>query len=401
MDRVVITGVGIVSAAGANGEESRLSLRDVKTGIRPIPISEKLPLGFAGRVRGFDLKVYVEDKKTYVDPTSALALASSALALEDAGLDLGKHQNPTLVGVAIGSDQGCLDSMVMFQEKFREQGAPSIHPTLVTHACVHAPCSLVAAQWGMKGPCMGFAGGRNASFQSLAFAADSLRQDRAEVILAGGTETLSRISIKGWRTLGVLSPGFHGQNEACMPYDRRRNGWVLGEGACVLSMETARHARRRKAEPLAEVLGWGASFGKNRSKALSRAALRALQVARVEPDDLGWVVGSACSDPEMDREEWLAVRDILNGAGVPLSSLVGYTGETAGAQGAISMGLGLLAARDDMVAATCLLEELEEDCSVRILHGVPDELKRDKILFLSLDPSGACWAFVVRKLRKA
>jgi len=398
MDKVVITGIGIISPIGVGREDVFAALRGGNTGIKSVPVSERWLVGVAGRVESFDLTKYLEKRKSAVDQASAFALGAAALALKDGEFDPRHEKDSQRTGSVIGSELGGLGSLETFHEKRRNAGNRFWNPAFFTQSYANAACGLVSAEWGLNGIHMAFTSGRNTGLQSLSYAFDALREERAQVVLAGATEALSRTALQGWRALGVLSPGTQGGREACMPYDRRRNGWVLGEGACVLLMETARHARKRKAEPFGEVLGWGASFGENRAKALQRAILECLQKARIEPSSLGWIVGSACSDPEMDREEWQAFHGVLEKADVPVSSLVGYTGETRGAQGALSVGLALVSAEERMVAPTCLLEEQEEDCSVRLLRGVPDELERNPILFVTMDPSGACWALLVKSV---
>jgi len=329
MDKVLITGIGMVSPIGAGREEIFSALRGGNTGIKPVPASQGLPLGVAGRVREFDLTRYVASRKSYLDPVSAFALAAAALALEDGELDPGGEKDPEQMGSVVGSDLGCVGSMETFHEKRRNAGNKFLNPAVFTHSYMNAPCGLLSMEWGLNGIHMAFSSGRNTGLQNIAYAFDALREERAQAVLAGASEAVSSTAARGWRALGVLSPGPRGKREACMPYDRRRNGWILGEGAGVLLMETAGHARKRKAEALGQVMGWGASFGENRAKALERAVRDCLNRARTEPSSLGWVVGSACSDPEMDREEWQALRGALEGADVPVSSLVGYTGRPA------------------------------------------------------------------------
>ena len=253
--RVVITGIGPISAIGIGREDFLAGLAEGRDGRRPLSRveghSERLPR--LAECLDFFVEDYLESEKTYLDRCSALLLGACALAFEDAGLDWRSLDHPRL-GLSVGTAFGCLDSMQNVTARVQAKGLRFASPMIFTHSFANSPASLAAIEFGIQGPAATFCTGDTSSGAALQYALDLVRRGRANVVLAGGVDALSEPLVAA---LGADPPP----------------NLVPGEGACIIALEGEQEARARGANILAELAGVGLAGPAGEPQAALAAAL--------------------------------------------------------------------------------------------------------------------------------
>lgn len=330
--RVVITGVGPVSAVGIGREAFFDALKQGRSGIGPITAfpTDGLTSKLAGEVRGFDVRDYLETEKTYLDRASQFAFAAMSLAIEDANLDLKKLDRASF-GLVLGSAMGCLGSAQLFFNDYLEKGPRFVKPILFPHTYANTSISLLAIEYGLEGYHLDFASGGTSSASAILQSYDLIRTGRSPLVFTGGTEALSPLLFRGYELSGWLSP------------DR---GCVLGEGAGILVLEEADHARRRGAHIHGEILGGGMT-----GDSIARAMRLASQHLPQGPDSVGRISAAACGDSDLDQIETDAIREFLGACAdtVPVGRIKALLGETLGADAALRSIAALDALETDAV----------------------------------------------------
>jgi 3-oxoacyl-[acyl-carrier-protein] synthase II len=242
-NRVVITGVGPVSAIGIGREAFAAGLGRGQRGVGPITAfpTDRLAVKQAAEVRGFDVRDYLETEKPYLDRASQFAFAAMSLALEDADLDL-KRMDRASIGLLLGSAMGCSGSAQLFFSDFLEKGPRFVKPILFPHTYANTTISLLAIDYGLEGYHLAFASGASSAAGALAQAYDLIRTGRLPMAIAGGVEALSPVWLRGYEQSARTSP-------------------APGEGAGILVLEDAERARQRGARIHGEIIGTGMTGG--------------------------------------------------------------------------------------------------------------------------------------------
>ena len=394
--RVVITGVGPVSAIGIGREAFFAALAEGRSGIGPVSSGVA---GLVAEVRNFDVRDYLETEKAYLDRSSQLAFAAMSLALEDANLDL-KSLDRATIGLILGSAAGCLESAQLFFADFLEKGPRFVKPIVFPHTYSNMPISLLAIEYGLSGYHLGLTSGVTSSAVALVQAYDLVRTGRCPLVLAGGFEALSPLLRRGYELTGRVSPLDGGGTEGCAPFDAARNRFVLGEGAGILVLEDAAHAAQRGAPVLGEVLG--GSLGSDASLCGREGATPGHGLATVmrracrQMPRLDYVSAAAHGGPVTDRVEALALCEFLgaDAATVPVSSIKPMIGEVLGADGALRAIAGLAALQTGFMPPTLNLSQPEADCGLNLLRDRGRARPIGHVLVKSIDPDGsvACLA---------
>ncbi|MEW6273189.1 MAG: beta-ketoacyl-[acyl-carrier-protein] synthase family protein [Thermodesulfobacteriota bacterium] len=367
--RVVVTGMGAVTAAGPDVPALRAALHGDTTCIRRVTLFDTsgLRVHVAGEVSALPRPALL--------PRAALVRASRSdrlalLALEEAlqrsGLEL-PWTAPERVGVAVGSSTGGMLEIEGYRgERLRGGPVRRLRPHLAA-ATVAAPCGLVAAATGALGPRSAPSTACSSGAIALATAAAWIRAGAADVVLAGGTDALARMTFSGFHALQALSP------DPCRPFDATRQGLTLGEGAGIVIMESERHARARGARVLAELAGAGMScdashptapHAEARGAALALAA--ALRDADATPEQIDYVNAHGTGTPQNDASETLALKRVLGEAAgrVAVSSTKALIGHLLGAAGAVEAIVTVLAIEDAFAPPTLHLTERDPACDL-------------------------------------
>jgi 3-oxoacyl-[acyl-carrier-protein] synthase II len=378
MKRVVITGIGVITPIGTGRACFWEALLAGKSGIGPVQSfdTSAMPVHVGAEVRDFAPGRYLRRlSPECIGRTSQLAAAAAHLALDDAGLEPGGAICERM-GVSMGTTSG-EPQFVEYYNDVRKAESPEAAPAEIfsRYAC-STISSHVAIEFRAHGPCVTIPTACAAGNHAIGYAFDAIRTGRADVMLAGGADSFSRIPYMGFARLGAIAP------ERCQPFDRRRKGMIPGEGAGILVLESADHASARGANVYAEVLGYGLSCDSHHMTASHpegdgaiRAMIAAMKESGIGIEDIGYISAHGTGTPTNDRVESIAVRRLFGerAASVPMSSIKSMIGHTMGAASAIEAAACALALDTGWIPPTINYEEADPECD---LDYVPNQARR-------------------------
>lgn len=383
--RIVVTGVGMMTSIGCDRSSFWRALVDGKSGIDRIRAFD--PDGhlsqIASELHRFDPAEYMSHAHVRkMARVSHLAAAAAVAAVKDAELDLDKEDR-CRVGCVIGSAAGDYSHIESQLNRFRDRGPGSVNPQSIPRIIPNMPACNAAIVLGLHGPNLGVATACATGATSIGMAFSILREGRADIILAGGAEsTITPLVVDAYGCMRVLSRRNGQPTAASRPFDRDRDGFVIGEGAGVLVLESLEHARRRGAEPLAELRGFGMSsdafnnaLPDPSAKWASCAMKDALRDARLDPQDIGYINAHGTSTPVNDRIESNAIRKVFGDRRVPVSSNKSMLGHTLGAAGAIEAAATVLSIHHGILPPTINHETPDPDCDLDVIPNEAREIK--------------------------
>ncbi len=405
--KVVITGIGVLSPIGIGKDAFCEALFQGKTGFKTISLfdTSSFNVRIAGEISDFDPVSFLGKKGLRTLDRSTRLLSSAAkLAVEDAHLRI-TDENTNSIGVSIGTTFGSLHSISQFDREGLIEGPRFVNPSHFPNTVINSPASQVSIRFKIKGFNTTISTGFCASLDAVSYAADFIRLNRADVVLAGGVEELCEETFLGFYNLGCLS-GSDGSEPISCPFDARRNGVILSEGAAVLILEDEDHALRRGANIFATVLGYGNSFDPmadmdftHSGKGLFNAITLSLQDASLSSGDIDYISASANSTKGLDRMETRVIKDVFNehARNIPVSSIKSMVGESFSASGALSLAAAVGALYKGVIPPTVNYQEKDTGCD---LDYVPNEARMKKlknVLITSSDPYGQNAAMVIGK----
>lgn len=398
MRRVVITGLGLVTPLGCGVEHTWRSLLEGHSGVRCIDTFDvaDLPAKIAGLVpRGrsdgaFDMdRMLPAKERRRMGDFMLYAIAAAREAMLDAGYQPVTEAERERAGVMIGSGIGGLPEIERAALALHDRGPRRISPYFIPSSLVNEASGVVSIEHGLRGPNHAVATACSTGAHALGDAARMIQLDDADVMLAGGTEAaISRLTIAGFAIMQALSTSFNdAPKTASRPWDRARDGFVLGEGAGVVVLEEREHARRRGARIYAEVLGYGLSGDAHHITApdpegggAERAMRMALARAKLEPTSIDYVNAHATSTPLGDPAEVTAVKKVMGAHArqLSMSSTKSATGHLLGAAGAVEAIFSVLSLRDQVAPPTLNLQQPSEGCDIDL---VPQRAKPRSIRY--------------------
>jgi 3-oxoacyl-[acyl-carrier-protein] synthase II len=419
--RVVITGVGIISPIGLDAASFWRALEEGRCGIRPIRTFDAtgLPVRIAGEIPDFNAKNYIEKENRkslrVMARTIQLAVAGAQGALDDGKVDKSKL-DPTRFGVEFGAgliatelqdladaarvSANCQPGHVDL-EKWGDQGIPAIQPLWMLKYLPNMLACHVSILHDARGPNNSITESDVASLLALGEAYRILVRDQADFFLVGGAESkLNPLSLVRQCLFENLSRRNDSPEKACRPFDRERDGLVLGEGAAVFAAEDVEHARRRGARIYAEIVGFGSSFDPNlRGDGLTRAVRAALDDAGIGPEDVDHVNAHGLATRESDAWEARCLHGVFGTSShpVPVFAAKSYLGNLGAGGGAIELAASVLALTHGRVPPTLNYEQPDPDCPIPVLAGLPRVLTRPYVVKVGFTQMGQCGAIVVRK----
>lgn len=374
MNRVVITGIGVVSPAGITLEDFWLALVQGRSAIGPFSVarSERLNTRIAGQVAQFDPTAFFAPKQCgLLDRFAQFAVVAARAAVQDSGLTISDElalEAATVLGSAAGGQTTMDDSYF----RLYGENLSRLHPLTVPRLMTSAAASQISMDLGLKGPafCTSTACASGAHAIGLAF--HMIRSGQTPVAVAGGAEAcLTTGTIKAWESLRVLS------SDTCRPFSRTRSGLVLGEGAAVLLLEERTRALARGARVYAEILGFGMSADAydimtSDPDGATRAMRAALKDARRNADDVDYVNAHGTGTTHNDRSETTALLQVFgpDAKRIPVSSNKAVLGHGLGAAGALEMAATALAIQNQTIPPTANFEEVDPDCDLDVVPNV-------------------------------
>jgi 3-oxoacyl-[acyl-carrier-protein] synthase II len=377
--RVVVTGLGVISPVGTGRQAFWEAILAGTSGIGPVRSfdTSRYPVHVGAEIPDFR----AEDHLVNLSPDTAgrasqLAAAAARLALADAGLDPGSL-DPARAGVAMGTTSGEPLEVETFDDRYVADELDRVGPEFMDRYPCHAIAAAVAAEVGFAGVNVMIPTACAAGNYAIGFAADALAAGRADLMLAGGADSFSRITFTGFARLGAIAP------ERCQPFDRNRRGMIPGEGAGVLVLEPLEAALARGATIYAEVAGYGLSCDAHHMTAAhpegagaARAMERALRAAGLAPEDVSYISAHGTGTPTNDRLEAVAVHRVFGerAGRVPISSIKSMLGHTMGAASALEAAVCALAVATGRVPPTANFEEPDPDCDLDVVPNEAREL---------------------------
>lgn len=389
MKRVVITGVGIVSPLGCTLDVFWNRMKSGYSGGRAIQSFDATAFDtrIACELVDFNPDLFLDKKEQRrMDPYSQYALAASKMAVEHSGLNL-SAENPERAGVIVSSGIGGLKTLQTQHNVLRERGPSRCSPFMIPQMIANIASGLVAIQYGFKGPNFGLVSACASSAHSIGEAMKIIGRGDADIMLAGGSEAaVCELGVAGFCAMKAMSTRNDDPARASRPFDLNRDGFVMGEGACVLVLEELERARKRGAAIICEVAGFGMTCDAyhitapdEKGEGAARAMSLALKDAGISPDQVDYVNAHGTSTPLNDKIESLAVKIALgeaNARKVMVSSTKSMTGHLLGAAGALETGVCALAIRDGVVPPTINYETPDPDCD---LDYVPNTAREAKV----------------------
>ncbi|MBI3668358.1 MAG: beta-ketoacyl-ACP synthase II [Acidobacteria bacterium] len=380
--RVVITGVGLVCACGIGTEEVWKNLLAGQGGIGPITQfdASAFDCRFAGEVRHFDPLNWVEKKELKkVARFIQLGLAAADFAVKMAGLEI-TPEIADEAGVYVASGIGGFDIIEREHTKLLQGGPGKISPFFIPAAIVNLASGQISIRYGARGPNSATATACSASAHAVGDSFKIIERGAAEVMICGGAEAaVTPMGIGGFAAMRALSTRNDEPARASRPFDAERDGFVVGEGAGVLILESLEHAQRRGANILAEAAGYGMSGDayhitqpSENGDGAYRVMMAALKDAKVLPDVVGYVNAHGTSTPLGDAIETVALHRVFGERAkkVPVSSTKSMTGHLLGGAGGLEAGISILALRDQMLPPTINYEHPDPACDLDYVPNV-------------------------------
>ncbi|OGO93646.1 MAG: beta-ketoacyl-[acyl-carrier-protein] synthase II [Coxiella sp. RIFCSPHIGHO2_12_FULL_44_14] len=379
--RVVVTGMGIVSPMGNNLKAAWQNILAGKSGISRISRFDpsNLTVQIAGEVKNFDISDYLplKDARKY-DTFVHYGYAAAKQAIDDAGLDLEK-EDPTRMGCAVGSGIGGLPWIIDGNQKLETAGQRRVSPFYIPGGIINMAAGFLSIQFNLKGPSLAIVSACTTGTHSIGHAARMIKYGDAEVMLAGGTEMATcPIGVAGFAAARALSTRNDEPLRASRPWDKGRDGFVLGEGAGILILEEYEHAKKRGAKIYAELCGFGMSSDAYHMTALDeggegpkRSMLNSLKDAGISPDKVDYINAHGTSTPAGDVVEARSVKLAFGDHAkvLSISSTKSMTGHLLGAAGAIEAIFTVKSLDDQVVPPTINLEEPDEGCDLDFVAG--------------------------------
>jgi nodulation protein E len=373
MNRVVITGIGVVSPVGSTIDQFWSALVEGRSGISPISIvpTERLTSKVAAQVLQFDTSQFDPKRIGLLDRFSQFAVAAARAAVKDADLTIDEEiarDAATVVGTGIGG-------MNTLDEQFHRlyaQNQPRAHPFTVPKLMPNAAVSQVSMDLGLKGPCYSVVSACASATHAMGQAFHMVRSGQAPIAITGGTEACLTVgTIKGWEALRVLA------SDTCRPFSKTRSGLVLGEGAAIMVLEPYERAKARGAHIYAEFLGFGMSADAGDitspdADGAARAMRAALRDAKVDPDQVDYINAHGTGTTANDRTETIAIRKLFGDHAnrLAVSSSKAVLGHSLGAAGALELAATALALERQVIPPTANFEEPDPECDLDVVPNV-------------------------------
>ena len=383
-------------------------LKDKTVGIGPITYFDTTDYKckLAAEVKGFDPKQYMDAKAARrMEAFSQFAVAASKEALEQSGIDMEK-EDPYRVGVCVGSGIGSLQAMEKDVKKLNEKGPSRVNPLLVPLMISNMAAGNVAIQFGLKGKCFNVVTACATGTHSIGEAFRSIQYGEADVMVAGGAEaSITPIGIAGFTSLTALNTT-EDASRASIPFDEDRNGFVMGEGAGVVVLESLEHAKARGANILAEVVGYGATCDAfhitspaEDGSGAARAMENAIKDAGITAEDIDYVNAHGTSTHHNDLFETKAIRLALgdHAEKVKINSTKSMIGHLLGAAGGVEFITCVKSIQDGFVHATAGLEKPGEGCDLDYTMGDGVSMNVDVAISNSLGFGGHNASLIVKK----
>ena len=408
MSKIAITGIGVVATSGIGKRQFWANIKSGRSFVKEITRFEasKYPSHIAGQIDDLDKYTTISERLLKkIDTFSHMALIASELALQDAGIDI-KKEDPNLVGIFLGNALGgWLYAETELRDMYME-GREGVSPYMASAWFPAAPQGQVSIYYGIKGFSKTVVSDRASSLMALGYARKVLEKDKLNMILGGGMEApVTPYALLCCNTYGALSVDNARPQEAYRPFDKKRNGFVIAEGAAIVVMEGLERVKSRSAKPLAYITGFGTTCdGVDRinpakdGKELARAIKMALDDAKVSADKIDYISLDGLAVDIWDNSEIEAIKSIFGSRAkdIPVSCPKSMFGNLLGASGAVDMVIAIQAMEHGLFPPTTNLDE-PATSGLNYIGKEAKEHKINKALIISRGRGGINSVLVVEK----
>lgn len=408
MKRVVVTGLGAITPIGNSVEEFWNGIKEQKVGIGPITKfdTEGYKVHIAAEVKGFVAKEYMDVKASRrMELFSQYAVAATKEALADAGIDMEK-EDPFRVGVSVGSGIGSLQAMEREHEKLMTKGPNRVNPLLVPMMICNMAAGNVGIQFGLRGKNINVVTACATGTHSIGEAFRSIQHGEADVMVAGGTESsITPIGVAGFAALTALTEQ-EDVTRASIPFDKERSGFVMGEGAGVVVLESLEHAKARGAKIYAELVGYGATCDAYHitspiedGSGAARAMTEAIKDAGISPDEVDYVNAHGTSTHHNDLFETKAIKLALgdHAYDVKVNSTKSMIGHLLGAAGGVEFITCVKSIEEGYIHPTVGYQVPDEECDLDYVTNGPLQMDVRYAISNSLGFGGHNASLLVKK----
>lgn len=408
--RVVVTGLGMVTALGNTVDSTWKGILEGRSGVGRITTFDPtdFTVQIAALLKDFPVEEYLSGKDARkMDRFIQYGLAAAYQAMADCGLEV-TEENSQRIGVAIGSGIGGLECLENNNETRLNRGPRKISPFFIPATIINMIGGHVAIKYGLRGPNVALVSACTTGTHNIGFAVREIVYGDADVMLAGGAEGASTpLGVGGFAAMKALSTRNDDPERASRPFDRERDGFVLGDGAGVLVLEEYEHAKRRGATIYGEVIGFGMSddaFHMTMPDENARGAVdcmtNALKDAGLNVSDIDYINAHGTSTPANDKLESLAINKVFGPKAkeIAVSSTKSMIGHTLGAAGAIELILSLLAIRDQVAPPTINLENPDPECDLDYVPHTAREMKIERVMSNSFGFGGTNGTLIASKV---
>jgi nodulation protein E len=374
--RVVITGIGVVSALGPDRESFAAALAEGRSGIRPMECVDRSQFRFANgaEVAGYKPSKHFEEKQqTLMDRFAQFAVVAAREAVKDSGADVGGEDTAIITGSCVGGQNSMDDGFVDMYRK----GLPRVNPLMIPKVMSNAGASHIAMEFGITGPSLSISTACSSANHAIGHAFEMVRAGRAECAVTGGCESVFSFGfLKAWEAMRVVAP------DTCRPFSKDRKGMILGEGAAMLVIEPLERAQARGARVYAEICGFGMSADAHHltqpsSDGPALAIKRALKDGGVAPERVGYINAHGTGTSANDPTETAAIRKVFGDHAdkLAVSSTKSMHGHALGAAGAIEAAACALALSRGVLPPTANYREADPDCNLDVIPNTARHAK--------------------------
>ncbi len=414
--RVVITGTGLITALGTGTEKNWQALLAGRSGIAPITRFEvgKIDTRFAGEVKDFQPEQFIDKREVRrMDLFAQYALAATEMAIKESGLPIGSDAPhgyaPEKVGVIVGSGIGGLSSLEEQHRKGLEKGFDRLSPFFIIQMITNMAPGLISIRYGCKGPNWSPVSACATSAHSIGEAWKSIRLGETDAVIAGGSEAaITPLGMGGFSVMKAMSTRNEDPAGASRPFDKERDGFVLGEGAGIVVLEELEHAKKRGANILAELVGYGANSDAHHVTApapegegAARCMRLALASAGMNPEDVGYINAHGTSTPLNDLHETQAIKTVFGAHArkLAVSSTKSMTGHMLGAAGGAETVISVLALRRGVLPPTINSTTPDPECDLDYVPNQAREQRVDAVMSNSFGFGGTNTVLVFKRFK--
>lgn len=407
--RVVITGLGAITPIGKNVEETWKGIKEKKCGIDEITEFDttNFKTKLDAEIKNYDQLEYFDAKQAKrLDKSSQLAIIAAREAVKSSGITK-ENTDFDRVGIFVSSGIAGLRTIQDQCQTNFEKGNKRVSPMFIPMAIANMPAGNIAIEFGFKGESMSIVTACASSTHAIGEAYKTIKLGEEDVIITGGTESsICEVGIAGFENMKALSSSTD-KNRASIPFDKERNGFVMGEGAGILVLEEYEHAKNRGAKIYGELIGFGSTTDAYHitspcpdGEGGAKAMIRALENAKISPDEVDYINAHGTSTHLNDLTETMAIKTAFKEASknVMVSSTKGNIGHLLGAAGAVEAVICIKALEEQIVPPTINYKEKDEECDLNLITNEPIKSKLNVVMSNSLGFGGHNASIILKKM---